>query len=420
MRGSSPKFGTIEITLAKESEWITIIWVCFLAVLGGFILNFMPCVLPVLSLKIISFLKDQNINRKTSSLLTIAGIFTSFWGLAAFMIFLKNSGKQFGLGINFQLPEFVIILTVIITIFISSAMGRFNLNIPSSLSSYLHRMKFNNQYLEYYFSGILVTILSTPCNAPFLGTAIALSFATNSVIIFLIFTFIAFGLSIPYILLILYPPLLTTLPKPGVWMEILKKILVLLLVGTLFWLLYVLHSQIGQRAVLGLFMLLLLLKFSIENDSRILRRPISKLLLVASIIVASIILPQYSHKEDATHDALLDATWKEFDPNLIKSHVEAGRVVFVDITADWCISCKYNKFMVLNQNRTISLFQRNKIVALRGDYTSDNTIIYNYLVSNNVYGVPFYKVYGPAKPDGIVLPVILSFSDVKKAISNAL
>lgn len=167
-------------------------------------------------------------------------------------------------------------------------------------------------------------------------------------------------------------------------------------------------------------MLLLLLKFSIENDSRILRRPISKLLLVASIIVASIILPQYAHKEDATHDALLDATWKEFDPNLIKSHVEAGRVVFVDITADWCISCKYNKFMVLNQNRTISLFQRNKIVALRGDYTSDNTIIYNYLVSNNVYGVPFYKVYGPAKPDGIVLPVILSFSDVKKAISNAL
>ena len=146
------------------------IWFIGFAILGGFILNFMPCVLPVLSLKILSFMKNDSIDRKMASVLTIVGIFTCFWILAGVMILLKYSGRQFGLGVNFQVPEFIIILTIIITFFISFSLGRVNLGGASAYDT-LNRIHFSNHYLEHYFSGIIATILSTPCNAPFIGSA---------------------------------------------------------------------------------------------------------------------------------------------------------------------------------------------------------------------------------------------------------
>lgn len=204
------------------------IWVVMLAMFGGFILNFMPCVLPVLSLKVFSFIKQRKDNRKISCFFTIAGILSSFWFLAGMMIALKSAGKQFGLGVNFQVPEVIILLTIIITIFISSAMERINISLPIFTGNRLGNINFKNQYFESYFSGILATILSTPCNAPFLGTAIAVSFTSSNVVILVIFTCVALGFSLPYILLALYPPILNALPKPGRWMETLKKGLVLL------------------------------------------------------------------------------------------------------------------------------------------------------------------------------------------------
>jgi suppressor for copper-sensitivity B len=392
------------------------IWVVMLAMFGGFILNFMPCVLPVLSLKVFSFIKQRKDNRKISCFFTIAGILSSFWFLAGMMIALKSAGKQFGLGVNFQVPEVIILLTIIITIFISSAMERINISLPIFTGNRLGNINFKNQYFESYFSGILATILSTPCNAPFLGTAIAVSFTSSNVVILVIFTCVALGFSLPYILLALYPPILNALPKPGRWMEALKKGLVLLLIGTVFWLLYILYNQIGQRAVIGLFMLLILLKFSIESNSNLLKNALIKPLIVGAIIIASLILPQYAYQEDTKHQGKLEATWRKFDQLAIDRYVSAGRVVFVDITADWCITCKYNKFMVLNRNKTMRLFKENKIVAMRGDFTSYDADIDNYLVSNDVIGIPFYKIYGPAYPDGIKLPIILMQEDIKHAI----
>jgi suppressor for copper-sensitivity B len=143
-----------------------------LSILGGFVLNFMPCVLPVLSLKMFSFLRNDSIDKKIACLLTIAGIFSSFWILTAIVISLKHTGSQFGLGANFQEPEFIIILSIIITIFISSASERIDLSLPHKLMNKLNISKLSNQYLEHYFSGVLAAILSTPCNAPFLGTVL--------------------------------------------------------------------------------------------------------------------------------------------------------------------------------------------------------------------------------------------------------
>ena len=406
------KINTIEKGFGLENY----LWLIMLSILGGVILNFMPCVLPVLSMKIFSFLKDDGIDKRIACMLTVAGIFSSFWILTAVVIGLKNSGSQFGLGINFQEPEFIIILSVVMTIFISGALGRVDLSLPDSLMNKLNVNKLNNQYLEHYFSGILAAILSTPCNAPFLGTAVSLAFAANNFQIFLNFSFVALGFSLPYIIMIFYPPILKIIPKPGKWMFILKKVLILFMVGTVFWLLFVLYGQIGERGTIGLFLLLLLLKFSLESVTGIMKSNSFKLAIILIIILVSMILPMRASNEDLTAEMQVDDTWHKFEPDKIKAYVEAGKIVFVDITADWCVSCKYNKLMVLNRNKTMKLFQNHNVYAMRGDFSMHNQEIYEYLVANGSYGIPFYKLYGPKKPEGVVLPVIISYSDMNLAI----
>jgi len=391
-------------------------WLIIMSILGGFVLNFMPCVLPVISLKMFSFLRNDSIDKKIACLLTVAGIFSSFWILTAIVISLKNTGSQFGLGANFQEPEFIIILSIIMTIFISGALGRIDLSLPDGLMNKLNITKLHNQYLEHYFSGVLAAILSTPCNAPFLGAAVSLAFAANNFQIFLNFSFVALGFSSPYIIMIFYPSILKVIPKPGGWILVLKKILILFMAGTVFWLLFVLYGQIGERGAVGLFLLLLLLKFSLESVAENRKSRGLKWFIVLGIILASLILPIGAGRDDLTTQMQIDNTWHKFEPDKIKTYVDQGKIVFIDITADWCVSCKYNNLMVLNRNKTRKLFQEYDVHAMKGDFSSHNQEIYDYIVANGSYGIPFYKLYGPKKPKGVVLPVIISYSDINLAI----
>ena len=412
-----PKHQVIEgeIIAPNSTKQIGLVLLGLLAITGGFILNFMPCVLPVLSLKIFSFLKHRDAHQGISCAFTIAGILSSFWVLAGLMIMLRSSGQRFGLGINFQSSEFIIILTLVLTVFISSALGRLNISIPFGAGNNLTNLTIKNPYLEHYFSGVLATILSTPCNAPFLGSAVAIAFGASDAIILFTFSLVGFGFSLPYILMIIYPNILKQMPKPGPWMESFKKLLVLMLIGTLFWLLYILHNQIGSRASLGLFMLLLLLKFVIEFKTRIM---LLKFAATIVILVSSLTLPHYASQEDIQHKVIINATWQKFDRAAIDKHLAAGKIVFVDITADWCITCKYNKFMLLDRDSITKLFKEYNVIAMRGDITSHNQEIYDYLVANGQIGVPFYIIYGPAASKGIPLPVILKYKDIKTVLEN--
>lgn len=393
------------------------VWFIGFAILGGFILNFMPCVLPVLSLKILSFMRNDNIDRKVASALTITGIFTCFLILAGVMIVLKYTGRQFGLGVNFQVPEFIIILTLIITFFISYSLGRATFGIHN-IGDVLNRFSSNNQYLEHYFSGIIATILSTPCNAPFIGSALAFAFAASDYMVVVIFSSIALGFSSPYIMFILFPRILEFIPKPGAWMEIFKKALAILLIGTIAWLLWILSSQIGDRATFGLFFLLLLFKFTVEGSSGFLKYRLAKVFIALIIIIASLVLPQYAHKEDVKHSAHLDSVWRKFEKDKIGQLVDSGKIVFVDITADWCVTCKFNKIMTLNNNRTLELFEKKNVIAMRGDFTSQDNEIYKFLADYDRVGIPFYIIYGPAKPEGLILPLVIRHSDIIKAIGS--
>ena len=138
--------------------------------------------------------------------------------------------------------------------------------------------------------------------------------------------------------------------------------------------------------------------------------------IVLGIILASLILPIGASNEDLTTQMQIDNTWHKFERDKIKTYVDQGKIIFVNITADWCVSCKYNNLMVLNRDKTMKLFQEYAVHAMKGDFSSHNQEIYDYIVANGSYGIPFYKIYGPKKPQGLVLPIIISYSDIKLAI----
>lgn len=418
-----PTLQEIPIEVSVDESFLgrkcsTIFWIIILSSLGGFVLNFMPCVLPVLSLKIFAFLKNQDLNHKVANLFTIAGIFSCFWGFALVMIMIKSTGKQIGAGIGFQVPEFIIFLCLIITVFISLALGRIRFAIPSGFVSVVEKFGHKHIYLEHYVSGILATILSTPCTAPFLGTAASIAFTGDSYDLFLHFTFVALGFSTPYLLMILRPSLLNLIPKSPIFINSVKRILMMLMVGSLIWLLYILANQIGPRGAAGLFFLLVLIKHLVESNVVGAIRKVLKLFTILIIIYASFYLPMMASDQDHKINQEINDLWQPFDPKKIDSYVANGNVVFVDITADWCLSCKFNKFMVLGSYRLAKLFESHGVIALRGDFTSYSKIIDQYLIDNNSYGIPYYRIYGPKAPKGIELPVMISFGDIKKAIAT--
>ena len=400
-------------------ESADILWILLLAILGGFVLNFMPCVLPVLSLKIINFVRHPDLDGKRASLFTIAGILTSFWIIAFIAISFKNVGKHFSLGLNFQEPVFVIVLTLIITFFVSVSLDRVLFQFPNSINNFLLNIKFRGRYIEYYFSGILATVLSTPCTAPFLGSALFLSFQQSNIYIFLTFTFVAIGFSVPYIFLLIWPNTLKLLPKSGRWMNNLKLILATLLVGTIFWLLLVLEAELGTRAAVELLLLLLLIKFVLENNGYILKYGVVKLSILSMLLIFSFLLPRYSNIQDQQHRLKLDNLWQRFEPEQIDLLVKNGKVVFVDITADWCVTCKYNKYFVFSRDRVIKALSNSQIVAIRGDFTSYDSKIHNFLVKRKIQGIPYNVIFSLKSPSGIELPVLLSAEEIEEAIEQA-
>lgn len=407
-------------SLGTSINLLSIICIAFVA---GLILNFMPCVLPVVSLKILSLVNMQrNNNLRISCLMIILGIITSFIFISFISIFIKSSGKYFNLGGNFQKPEFIIIIALILIIFISASLDKIAINLPAGFNNFLIRCHFRNQYLGHFFSGAISTILSTSCNAPFLGVAVTYALLNNNLINFTIFLSIAFGFSIPYICLLIHPNLVAIMPKPGLWMLKIKQILAFVLCLTLIWLITIIYSQIGIRPTLGLFFLLILFKFILENNSKILRYGWIKICCLLVLFSSSIYLPQIAYKEDLAYQTSINKLWIEFEESKIKEYNNDGLIVLVDITASWCITCKFNKLLVWDRERTSTLLQKYKVIAMRGDYTAYDQKIDNYLASENVNAIPYNKIYFPQSPSRseyfVILPPLLSYHDLESAITQ--
>lgn len=392
------------------------VWVLVAALTGGMILNLMPCVLPVLMLKIFSILTNREKGYRKHLIATITGIFSTFLILALLTAGLKTLGITFGMGANFQAPQFVIILCIIMVIFTSNILGRFEMNLHGSISSGLSNARFRNNYVSSFFSGVIATIFATPCTAPFLGTAVSFAMTAEFSEIIQIFMCISLGFSMPYILLIIAPGLVYLLPRPGPWMGHFKKILALSMIITILWLLSILHSQLGMRAMFGVVMLLLLMKFIFEqhNISRKIR-----IILAAILFLGSMYLPVMAAEEDQTKINAEIKLWHPFDEEHLRVAIEAGKIVVVDFTADWCMTCKYNQFILWNRTKTIKLLNNPNIIAMRGDLTNRSIIIQKYLQSKGVHGIPFDIVYSANTPHGIVLPTMAGYEDLRKALEKA-
>lgn len=399
------------------------------ALLGGSILNLMPCVLPVLSLKLLSVLGHggrENKDVRLGFLASVAGIVASFMVLAAVLASLKAAGTSIGWGIQFQQPVFLAIMVVVVTLFACNMFGLFEITLPSRLNDLMTpgagtKQGDHHSLGGHFLTGVFATLLATPCSAPFLGTAVGFAFARGTAEIFMVFGALGIGLSLPYLLVAAFPGMATRLPRPGKWMVGMRRFLGVLLAATGLWLVTVIAAETGIDTAAGITIAAVLIGvvLAIRNieGSRLARHGGKAAVLLAAVIVAA---PLFAPAGAGYGKQALDnSVWRPFDQAEISRLVADGKTVLVDVTADWCLTCQVNKAAVLNRDPVAGFLLRGDVVAMKADWTRPSQGIADYLASFGRYGIPFNAVYGPGAPDGVVLPEILVTSSVLAAFEKA-
>ncbi len=401
--------------------------VSLIAFLGGLILNVMPCVLPVLSIKLLGIVSHTGSELRTirmGLLASAAGIIVSFQLLAATIIAIKATGMAVGWGFHFQQPIFVITIILILNFFAANLFGLFEINLPSWLGDIIHEKAHPDEtsLMGHFLSGALATVLATPCTAPFLGTAVGFALSEGIKEIIWTFFFMSLGLAAPYIIFAGFPEIITrVLPKPGKWMLNVKYLMGFLLILTSLWLIWILFGQLGKLPAV----LILLISFSVfviyklNGNKKSKKANSAKIIIACMLIVFSFSLPFIFGKQDAEKNIESAEIWQPFDASKIPELVGRGKVVFVDITADWCLTCKANEIFVIKQADVSRELFGPGIIAMRADWTSKDDTITEYLKSHNRYGIPFNVIYGPGAPEGIVLPELLTKTELFKALYKA-
>ncbi|GEO81553.1 protein-disulfide reductase DsbD family protein [Pararhodospirillum oryzae] len=394
-----------------------------LAVLGGLILNLMPCVLPVLSLKILGLIGHGTrtpLATRLSFLATAGGIVTSFLALAGVAIALKSAGAVVGWGLQFQQPAFLAAMAALLTVFAANLWGLFHIPLPGFLARLGSVGQGARGMAGAFLTGAFATLLATPCSAPFLGTAVGFALSRGPLEIALIFLLLGLGMALPYLGVAAWPRLAAWLPRPGPWMGPLRAVLGVALAGTALWLLSILHVQAGLGAaglVAGLLVMLLAL---MGVGARWPRARAGVALGAVAVIAAVVIVPLRTDAlGPAPFAAKLEGPWRPWSPVAVTDLVKAGRVVLVDVTAEWCTTCRVNQITVLDRGAVADGLKGGAFDGLVADWTRPDPVIAAYLASFGRYGIPFNVVYGPRAPDGIVLPELLSEAAVMEALARA-
>ncbi len=391
-----------------------------LALIGGLILNLMPCVLPVLSLKLMQVLLAGRETRsavRVGFLATAAGVIASFLVLAAGAIALRHAGVAIGWGIQFQQPLFLIALSLVLVCFAASMTGLLEIRLPGVLGQ-LAAVGGSGHWGN-FLSGAFATLLATPCSAPFVGTALGFALSAGTLEILAIFTAMGTGLAAPWLGIAAFPALVALLPRPGRWMVVVRAVLALALALTAAWLVAIVAEQVDgpwrHATVFAVAAMVATLTARARWRQRGLGAATAVFACVA-LLAAGAAPPGASPGPDAR---VVDRSWEEFDPARITGLVAAGRVVFVDVTADWCLTCKVNDAVVLATDPVSGQLATPDVVPMRADWTRPDDAIARYLAGFGRYGIPFNAVYGPAAPDGVTLPELLSAGAVLDALAEA-
>ena len=377
----------------------------------------MPCVLPVVSFKILSFVKLAGQSRKITlrhGLAFGAGVMVSFWILAGIMLILQAYGRSAGWGFQLQEPLFVAILAAVLTIFGLSLFGVFELGVSMTALAGSGQSSGKTEYGSSFFSGVLATAVATPCTGPFLGSAIGFAVTLPAYQSLLIFTFLGFGMALPYLLLAYFPQWLRFVPKPGEWMMTFKVIMGFLMLGTVLWLLWVFGAQTGALGIIILLWALFFLSFgcwiygkwSPPVNTR-LTRWISYAFAGLCFCIGSYIISYSVSPEIAAASSLQqaheDKIWQPFSETKVANLRQKGIPVFVDFTAKWCLICQTNH-LVLSTPEVEARFAELGVVRMKADWTKNDAKISAALRKFGRNGVPLYVLYSP---DPSVPPQIL-------------
>ncbi len=402
---------------ADTSQKTGILWFLLLALLGGILLNVMPCVLPVLSLKALSLVHQSKNNKKeilTGSWLYAAGIIFSLFIFATVITIIKLSGERVGWGFQFQNTGFVLGLITIIYLFALSLFEVFIITPPGlNKAAGLSGRKGN---IGSFLSGVFAVLLATPCTAPFLGTALGFAFSQPPLIIYLIFLFVGLGLALPFLLLGFFPGFVKALPKPGAWMNTFREIMGFLLIATVIWLFTVLYKQVGGAGILDTLIYIFSLTISAWILGKWTNHARKKRTRIIAAFVALLLAggtgwmlfsqPKANEIQKGEYSPV-PSGWEKFDPELLLDNVNQGEPVFLAFSAQWCLTCKTNEKTTLLTPWGNTFFSEQGIKRYYGDYTRNDPVIAEWIENFGRAGVPVY-VYFPSEGEAVVLPEIIN------------
>jgi thiol:disulfide interchange protein DsbD len=413
---------------AASERSISLAVALLFAFLGGMILNLMPCVLPVLSLKILGMVKqagETSRERLKHGALFTLGVVASFWVLAGIMILLQAGGEQLGWGFQLQSPSFVLVLSIFLFLFGLSMFGVFE--IGTSLTGVGYGVAGGSSYTSSLVSGVLATTVATPCTAPFMGSALGFTLGAPAYVAFLVFTFVGLGMAAPYLLLTTIPALLKFIPRPGAWMESMKQFMGFLLMATVLWLIWVLSLQTGADGVVILLAALLFValggwvfgrwgNIAKEKPTRRIAQVIA-LVAIAGGLFFSLTNIKAKGPETAGVHRQGSIEWLTYTPELVEGLKAEGRTVFLDFTAAWCLSCQVNEKVAFSSEEVQNEFARRGIATVRADWTTHDETITKALATFGRNSVPLYVLYAPGK-DPVLLPEIITPGIVLEALRN--
>lgn len=415
------------VTVAPAFSFAALARIVGLAFLGGLILNLMPCVFPVLFLKGLALVNSGNEEKhklRAHGFVYTAGILVSFWALVALLLGLRAAGGTLGWGFQFQSPVFLSLMAALLFFLGLSLAGQFEIGL--TLTSAGGSLAAKQGYAGSFFTGVLAVVVATPCTAPFMGAAIGYALAQPAAVTFAVFTALALGLAAPYVALTLQPAWTRLLPKPGVWMDILKQAISVPIFGTVIWLAWVVAQAYGANLLLALLSVFLLVAIAGWFLGRwpAKRGATAVAALILLVVVAACIVapkkfgaaPSSASPQQSSAGAASGSTWQPWSADAVQHSLAAGQPVFVDFTASWCLSCQVNERVALDRPEVMQAFAAANVVLLRADWTREDPAITQALTDLGRSGVPVYALYTPGQSTPQLLPQVLTPGIVTDAL----
>lgn len=408
-KAGPPPAGAGTAAAASQAPQGSILEALIGAFVGGMILNLMPCVFPVLSLKVLG-LVDQSGKEGhkpwVHGLVFALGVLVSFWAISGLLLLLRSSGEQLGWGFQLQSPRMVAGMACLFFLIALNLFGVFEVGEGlTRLGEYGHG---KTGFADAFFSGALATLVATPCSAPFMGAAVGFALTQPPFWSIAIFTTLGCGMAFPYVLLTSFPQLLRFLPRPGAWMETFKHVMAFPMLLTVVWFLHVLGKQIGIDALAQVLVALVSLGFAAWILGRWAWDPRSKSIrtrarfasMAIGVTTMVVLMMNLGHKAETI--------WQPFSPEKVAAARAQGKPVFIDFTADWCLSCKANEKLALDNSSVLKRFSELGVVTFKADWTSRDETITRTLAQFGRSGVPLYVYYPVNSKEAVVLPEVLT------------